>query len=217
VPRRASRGLSSSVSPTSAPSRSCLDPRPTMGPLSRCPRAPLQAKACRCALRYPSRSPWSSWGGTASFRWLHPLRSLVPPRESVHAGSGCPAPAADALLDFCPSRAFSVHASDSLTRPGSEDPGSLPRPPASAHRHSFVRGLRRGSDLPPLGSIARLGGPQSSGSGETVPASRHRDDLVDAPVPRRGRNAPPLDGARYSPGLLTRAPGEPDPLRPSKP
>ena len=54
-------------------------------------------------------------------------------RESVRADQGCPVTAVDPLLGFCLSRAFSVHASDSQTRPDHEGLSILPRPKARKH------------------------------------------------------------------------------------
>jgi hypothetical protein len=57
-----------------------------------------------------------------------PASKLCSLCESVRAGLGCPASAADALLGFCPSRVFALRASDPLTRPDSKCPNTSPPP-----------------------------------------------------------------------------------------
>jgi len=95
----ASRSLSPPVSPTSTLSRSCMVPPTTMGSLFTLPKE-----------RFPVTLGPSD--GTASFRSLHPPRSLNSSRESVHVDPGCPDSTADPLLGSCLSKAFSLHASD---------------------------------------------------------------------------------------------------------
>jgi hypothetical protein len=63
--------------------------------------------------RRASRSPWTSGSGVTSYRRLHPLRSLVPPANPFAPAQISPEPEVDTLLGFCPSGAFSSHASDS--------------------------------------------------------------------------------------------------------
>jgi hypothetical protein len=108
--------------------------------------------------------------------------------ESVRAGLGCPKSAADPLLGFCLSRAFSFHASD-------------PRPAQT-----------RGSEhVPsPEGSGTRLEGPLDPSRRVRRPSTWYWDDLVDSFRPLGDRPAPPLDGAPTPLALELRA--SPSPL-----
>jgi len=133
---------------------------------------------------WASRSPWVSSCGTVPFRQLHPLRSFVPPCESVRASSSCPEPVVAALLDFFPSRAFSVRALDSLTRPEPLGLGLAPDPRVGCAT-SWTR--------------------RSARSGEAIPATEApRRPRRRLPVPKDG-SAPPLDGDRSPSALVRRA------------
>jgi hypothetical protein len=68
--------------------------------------------------RSTSRVTWIPACRTARFRQLRLLRSLDPPANPFSTDPSCPEPTADALLGFCPSRAFSSLALDPRTRPG---------------------------------------------------------------------------------------------------
>jgi hypothetical protein len=82
------------VSPTPTPSRSCLDPHSGY-------RFPFHEP------KSTSRLPWATSDGTTTFRQLHRLRSLDPSASPFLTKPGCPDLAADPLLGFFPSRAFS--------------------------------------------------------------------------------------------------------------
>jgi len=75
-------------------SRSCLDPPSDY-------RLPFHEP------KSASRSPWATSNGTATSRQLHRLRSFDPPASPFLPKPGCPGLAADPLLGFFPSRAFS--------------------------------------------------------------------------------------------------------------
>jgi hypothetical protein len=96
--------LSPTVSPTPTLSRSCLVPPTTMSALSTNQSAyfPVALGLMQRSRSVPPASPTSK---------------LCSPCESVRTGSSCPKPAAVTLLGLCPSRAFSVLASDPSTRP----------------------------------------------------------------------------------------------------
>jgi hypothetical protein len=103
------------VSPTPTPSRGCLDPLVAMDSLSAnwIASFPVVLGHLQRSRLFPPASPASK------------SCSLC---ESVHAGLGCPAPAADALLGFCPSRVFALRASDPRTRPNSKCSNTRPHP-----------------------------------------------------------------------------------------
>jgi hypothetical protein len=79
----------------------------------------------------------------AAYRALHLLRSFLPLTNPFAADASCPPPTADALLGFFPSRVFSAHNLESLTRTS----------PKSS-RTTFARRLQRATQgtLQPLES-----------------------------------------------------------------
>jgi len=131
------------VSSTPTPSRSCLNPHGGyelhfVGP------------------KPASLSLWVPSSRTTSFCQLHLLRSLHPPASPFTHRPGCPVRAADTLLVFSPSRAFSDCASGSqpaqALRPGrdpsSEDSGSRlqgPLDPSSQVKPPRHRSIRKTS------------------------------------------------------------------------
>jgi len=144
--RRAPRTLSPPVSPTPTLARSCLVPPTTMSSLSR-----TEAR---------SRSLWARRTGSPRPASFTHLEALIFSRVRSRATQVAPDRAADPLLDFFPSEAFSAHAWDPRTRPSlatrtaptPEGPGDRrrgPRDPPSrwARRNARVRGDG------PLGSI----------------------------------------------------------------
>lgn len=131
---------------TDARSRSCLDPPDGYGLPFRAPRA---ASASRGSLP-PS---WTRFlvplGLEQRNRRVPPASpaSELPSSLQVQASPpGLPLPATPApLLEFLPSRAFSPHASDSLTHPG-PGPGLAPRPPVPSRILPVVRRRQLGCD-----------------------------------------------------------------------
>ena len=141
--------LSPPVSPTPTLSRSCLVPPTTMSSLS------TNQNACiPVALGLMQRS--------RSVPPASPTSKLCSPCESVRTGSSCPEPAAVTLLGSCPSRAFSVLASDPSTRPNPK-----------ARTLALARRLKR----------ATQGTSRPLEPGETLPTPKCRELLVGSTRP----------------------------------
>ena len=71
--------------------------------------------------------------GARSVPLTSPASKPSSPCESVHTCPGCPESVADPLLGFCPSRAFSVHASEPRTRPSHAGSNMSLHPKARGH------------------------------------------------------------------------------------
>jgi hypothetical protein len=163
--------LSPPVSPTPTLSRGCLVPPATMSALS------TNQSACfLVALGLTQRS--------RSVPPASPASKLCSPCESVRTGPSCPEPAVDALLGFCPSRAFSVLASDPVTRPSPK-----------ARTLTLVRRLRR--------ATRRTSQPLEPG--EAFPTPKCRELLVGS---TRSPSRPDRTASRRRPYSLDLDPTE---------
>jgi hypothetical protein len=156
------RALSSLVSSTPTLTRSCLIPPNDYGSPFGAPEGVL------------SRSPWVRRTELTPFRKLHLLRSLHPPTSPfapTRVATGW-----RSILSWVSrlSRAFSFHASDSLTRQDHECPGTLPRSKAQ----------ERGSS-----DLAAKPSPGEHANMEVLGSARRQ-----TPVLVQEWTAPPLDG-----------------------
>jgi hypothetical protein len=177
VPERTSRGLSPPVSlDAHARRRGGRAPPTTMASLSTS-RSPLPGL------------PGPRAVGTAPYRWLHRLRSLVPPDESVLPRLELPLTAGvAALLDVLPLQRLSCQPSEPRpARP--RRPDTRPAPEGSGPR---LRGLHD----PPQ----RTAPPATPG--RTFPQLENPGSIRSAVSgPLRDRPAPSLDGDSFSLGL----------------
>jgi hypothetical protein len=129
------------------PPRSChrrLRPTPTLS--TQLPGSPASYEVSfHQAPKHPtSRFPWTSVSGTHFVPPTSSASRRCSSCESVHTQPGCPDSAADALLGFVPSRAFSTSTSDPRTHPGARPEHAL-RPASPSPRPS--------GPLSPLGRV----------------------------------------------------------------